>query len=211
VPPPKFGKKGGGKGFDPKVPYLGVQTIDDPKGAKVSSFGGFGGKGGGKGGPGGGGGGGFGGKGGKGNPAILANIKLDDIIVAFGDNEIKNSESLTKALLKHKIGDEVMLKVLRGEEELELKVKLNPPPMKQDQNQMGSVLSSRTNGFPVVLQHDSVVLPTDCGGPLVDLEGRVIGINIARAGRVESDAIPSETIRPLLADLMSGKLAPKKE
>jgi serine protease Do len=76
---------------------------------------------------------------------------------------------------------------------------------------MGSVLSNRTNGFPVVLQHDSVVLPTDCGGPLVDLQGRVIGINIARAGRVESDAVPSETIRPLLADLMSGKLAPKKE
>jgi serine protease Do len=203
IPPVKEGKKGGGKGFDPKAPNLGVTTVDDPKGAKVASFG----KGGAKGG-GGKGGGGFGGKGG--NPAMAAKIKVDDIIFALGDKEIKNSESLTKELQKFKVGDEITLKLLRGDEEMELKVKLNPPPMKQDQNTMGSVLSKKISGFPVVLQHDSVVLPTDCGGPLVDLQGRVVGINIARVGRVESDAIPSETIRPLLQDLMSGKLPPKK-
>ena len=200
------GKKGPAKAFDPKGPSLGVTTVDDPKGAKVSAFGGkgFGKGGGGKGGKGGG----FGGKGG--NPAFAAKIKLDDIIIALGESEIKTSEALTKALQKYKIGDEVTLRLLRGEEELEVKMKLNPPPMKQDQNTMGSVLSKRISGFPVILQHDSVVLPTDCGGPLVDLQGHVIGINIARAGRVESHTIPSETIRPLLQDLMSGKLAPKK-
>src|SRR5262249_9509487 len=36
-------------------------------------------------------------------------------------------------------------------------------------------------------------------------------INVARAGRTESYAIPSEVVRPLLPDLMSGKLAPPKE
>ncbi len=75
---------------------------------------------------------------------------------------------------------------------------------------MGSELSKRRDGFPVILQHDSVVKPADCGGPLVDLEGHVIGLNIARAGRVESHAVPSETIRPLLEDLMTGKMPPKK-
>jgi serine protease Do len=203
MPAPKEGgKKGPAKGFDPKGPSLGFTTVEDPKGAKVSAFGG---KGGGKGGKGGGG---FGGKGG--NPAFAAKIKLDDIIIALGESEIKTPDALTKALQKFKIGDEVTLRLLRGEEELEVKMKLNPPQMKQDQNTMGSALSKRISGFPVILQHDSVVLPTDCGGPLVDLQGHVIGINIARAGRVESHTIPSETIRPLLHDLMSGKLAPKK-
>jgi len=41
------------------------------------------------------------------------------------------------------------------------------------------------------------------------LDGQVIGINIARAGRVESYGIPTEALTPLLADLMSGKLSPK--
>jgi serine protease Do len=45
----------------------------------------------------------------------------------------------------------------------------------------------------------------------VDLDGKVIGINIARAGRTESYAIPSEDVRRVLPELMSGKLAPKEE
>jgi len=38
----------------------------------------------------------------------------------------------------------------------------------------------------------------------------VIGINIARAGRTESYAIPADAAQSLLLDLMSGKLAPKE-
>lgn len=44
---------------------------------------------------------------------------------------------------------------------------------------------------------------------MVDLDGKVIGINIARAGRTESYAAPTQAVLPLLYDLMSGKLAPK--
>src|SRR5207248_917322 len=70
---------------------------------------------------------------------------------------------------------------------------------------MGSDLSQKRTGYPTILQHDTVIKPTDCGGPLVDLDGRVVGINIARAGRVESYALPTEVVVPLLADLMTGK------
>ncbi len=42
----------------------------------------------------------------------------------------------------------------------------------------------------------------------MDLDGKVIGINIARAGRVESYALPAATVRSMLPDLMSGKLSP---
>ena len=45
-------------------------------------------------------------------------------------------------------------------------------------------------------------------GAKINLDGRVLGINICRAGRTESWAVPTETIQPLLFDLMSGKLAP---
>jgi serine protease Do len=75
------------------------------------------------------------------------------------------------------------------------------------QNQLGSKLSDHRTGFPMVLQHDTVLRPVDCGGPLVDLNGKVIGINIARAGRTETLAIPAEAVKPLLDDLKSDKLA----
>jgi serine protease Do len=70
-------------------------------------------------------------------------------------------------------------------------------------------LSNRRSGYPVILQHDTVIRPTDCGGPLVDLHGRVVGLNICRAGRVESWAIPAEVVQSVLTDLKSGRLAPK--
>jgi len=59
---------------------------------------------------------------------------------------------------------------------------------------MGSTLSDRRDGFPEFFQHDTVIKPQDCGGPLVDLEGKAVGINIARAGRTESYAIPTESV-----------------
>ena len=49
--------------------------------------------------------------------------------------------------------------------------------------------------------------PNECGGPLVDLDGRVIGLNIARAGRTETYAIPSEVILQLLPELLAAKPA----
>ena len=76
-------------------------------------------------------------------------------------------------------------------------------------NEMGGPLSERRNGFPMILQHDTVLRPSDCGGPLVDLDGKVIGINIARAGWSETYAAPAEAVLGLMYDLMSGKLAPK--
>jgi serine protease Do len=35
------------------------------------------------------------------------------------------------------------------------------------------------------------------GGPVLDLEGRAVGMNIARANRAETFAIPVEEIRKL--------------
>src|SRR5262249_51957165 len=96
------------------------------------------------------------------------------------------------------------------EEEKELKATLGTPPTDRGdmQNSMGSKLSDRRTGFPTFFQHDTVIRPQDCGGPVCDLDGPVLGLNNARAGRTESDAIPSEALTPILADLKSGKLAP---
>ena len=72
---------------------------------------------------------------------------------------------------------------------------------------LGGPLSNRRNGFPLAIQHDTVLRPRDCGGPLVDLTGSVVGINIARASRVATFAIPAGTIQSLLPNMMSTGLA----
>jgi hypothetical protein len=57
-----------------------------------------------------------------------------------------------------------------------------------------------------VLQHDTVLRPQQIGGPLIDLDGHAVGINIARADRVSSYALPAATVQTVLRDLQAGKL-----
>jgi serine protease Do len=147
-------------------------------------------------------------------PAEKAGLKANDIIYEAAGRKTNDTETLINTIGRLKPGDEVLLRVRRGEEDLEITVKLAPRPKNlqgNPQETMGTTLSRRRGGFPIILQHDSGVRPEDCGGPLVDLDGKTVGINIARAGRTETYAIPAETIQPLLADLKSGKLAPIAE
>jgi serine protease Do len=147
----------------------------------------------------------------KNTAAIKAKLRVNDLVLSVSGKAVDSVESLQGALQKYKAGDMVTVRIKRGDEELDIRATLGKrPPARADlQNSMGSKLSERRSGFLDILQHDSVVKPEDCGGPLVDLDGKVIGINICRAGRTESYAVPAEVIQPLLSDLMSGRLAPR--
>lgn len=143
--------------------------------------------------------------------AAKGGMKAGDIIIGVAGKEVTDGESMRKILQEFKVGKIVDVKVKRDEKEIDLKITLGPRPMSNNekQNLMGSKLSKVKSGFPVILQHDSVVKPEECGGPLVDLEGKAIGINVARAGRTESYAIPTEAVLPLLDEMYAGKHAPK--
>ena len=54
--------------------------------------------------------------------------------------------------------------------------------------------SGRRDGFPTVIPHDADLTPENCGGPLFDLEGKFVGLNIARNSRVRSYAIPASRV-----------------
>jgi serine protease Do len=144
--------------------------------------------------------------------ASKAGLKANDVVVSLGGKSVKDVQNFIEAVGQHKPGEEVTLRIKRGDLEKEVKATLGkrpPDASRADiQNTMGGPLSTRRAGFPVYLQHDTVLKPTECGGPVIDLDGKAVGVNIARAGRVESYAIPSEVLKPLLIDLMSGKLAP---
>lgn len=143
--------------------------------------------------------------------AEKAGIKKDDVILEMNGKAVRGQEALRGVLDEMRPGDVVVLKVRRGDVDKEFKATLTGQTEKSRgdiQNAMGGELSGRRGGFPSVLQTDMVVEPRNCGGPVVDLDGNVLGISIARAGRVETWILPSENIRPLLTALKSGKLAP---
>jgi serine protease Do len=76
---------------------------------------------------------------------------------------------------------------------------------------MSGDYSKRRSGFPRVLQHDVQGNRVTVGGPLLDLEGRCIGMNIARANRAESFAIPLEELRDVISRLLTQAMQNKAD
>lgn len=148
--------------------------------------------------------------------AERAGVLVNDRIIGINGQRVKSRPDLQRIVSRYSPLDQLELELQRGDQKVIVTATLtgqvkemSRESRSQYQNNLGSTLSQRRFGFPVALQHDTVLKPQDCGGPLVDLDGRVIGINIARAGRTESYAIPTKSVLPLMYKLMSGEQAPE--
>jgi serine protease Do len=149
----------------------------------------------------------------EGLAAEKAGLRKGDIIRKFGDEDIQGSEQLRKTIRWHYPGDKVKIilerngKLLTVEATLSSLTEVLPRDERSEfQNSLGGKLSDRRTGFPLAIQHDSVLFPPDCGGPVIDLEGQVVGLNIARAGRVESYALPASTVRDAVDKMLRTEL-----
>jgi len=141
-----------------------------------------------------------------GSGADKAGIQEGDIVIGMGGKVVKTEAKLRESILDLHIGDKLHIKILRENEEKEFEAIIgvrprNPRSRGAIQNRMGGSLSERRDDFPAVIQHDTVLRPQDCGGPVVNLLGEAIGINIARAGRTETYAIPADVVMKLLPKL----------
>jgi serine protease Do len=149
----------------------------------------------------------------EGLAAAQAGMKVGDLIRKVGEEDIHGSEQLRKTIRWHYPGDKVKIVVERNGKLLTVEATLSsltevlPRDERSEfQNTLGGTLSERRTGFPMAIQHDSVLRPADCGGPVVDLDGKVIGLNIARAGRVESYALPAATVRDAVDKMLRTEL-----
>lgn len=136
-----------------------------------------------------------------------AGLQAGDTIVQLNGLAVGEADELIRKLRDFRDGQTVNLRVKRESNEFTVGVKMKVPSpangrrsMDQSErmNRMGSEVSERAEGFELALQHDTVLQNWQCGGPLVDLDGRAVGVNIARAGRVASYALPMGLVKPII-------------
>jgi S1-C subfamily serine protease len=140
-----------------------------------------------------------------GSGAAVAGVKLGDRIVAIDGQDELTESTVIQTLRGMFPGESVRLTINREGAMLDLVAKIQDFGMMQESAndvKVNGPRSSRLSGFEQAIQHDTVLDPDECGGPILDTAGRVVGLNIARAGRVVSYALPTSLIVPELTRLL---------
>ena len=155
-----------------------------------------------------------------GSGADDAGIRRGDTLYSVNGKIIANRDAFIQEITKvGKAGDFLRIGVDRAERKFEVDARLmdlSDELLDKTEMEVNGRVSARATGFNTVFSHDTVLEPEECGGPLVNLDGKVVGINIARAGRVTSYALPAKTVKPLVdkmvaqAKLVSTSAAPKQ-
>lgn len=143
-----------------------------------------------------------------GTGAARAGVREGDVIATINGRTADSPEAITDIIRGLQPGDRVTLSVLREQEPLSLVAtlgdmnRLGGLEQAELMDSLGGPLSRRRAGFPSVIQHDSVIRPRECGGPLVDLDGKAVGVNIARASRVATLALPADLAQRAVQDML---------
>lgn len=145
------------------------------------------------------------------SPADSAGLLEGDIITALNGKTVKQTEDLAAQLNDSSPGQKVTFKVKRDEEEIDISLILDPRPAKSATKKdrraemrdaslssltaSGGSISKRRADFPLALYHDTRLQANEMGTPLLNADGEFLGLNIARALRHRTLALPASEIR----------------
>lgn len=147
-----------------------------------------------------------------GSGAYEAGLKVDDVIYSINGQTFETKENGVTTRLQSAIktggraGEHIRIGIARGDRRFEVEARLMDLTyelLDETEMEVNGRVSARATGFSSVFLHDTVLEPNECGGPLVNLDGQVMGINIARAGRVTSYALPASSVRPTIENMLS--------
>ena len=142
-----------------------------------------------------------------------AGLQKGDVILSIEGMKTKTIDDIAEAIKDRKEGSMVKLTYRRKKEEKTVDVRLSaraeiftekmgPGGQMNRNDQMSGEFSNRRSGFPRVMQHDILGSRQVEGGPLLDIDGHCIGMNIARASRAENYAIPVEDLKEIATRMM---------
>lgn len=143
----------------------------------------------------------------RGSAARKSGMRRGDRIVKINQETIENLDQLRAKLHSLTPNTRVPIEFEREGRVAATLVKLGSSIARADQAAagypQGGRLSRKRLEFTDALQTDTPFAPKDTGTPLVDLQGRVLGLNIARAGRIKSYTLPGKTIMDAIKDIQS--------
>lgn len=144
----------------------------------------------------------------EGTGAEKGGLLAGDVIVSLDGEKVEDLKAMIDILAEKQVGDVIPVGILREGEEMEVEVELAGRAdtfgeEKSRNDAMSGAYSERRSGFPRVMQTDIMGNRSFMGGPVFNLDGECVGMNIARANRCETYAIPAKDLEELVKRLMS--------
>lgn len=136
-----------------------------------------------------------------------AGLVAGDIILTVDGKPVNNLLEMRNFLQKQKPGDEITISYKRGDlvkagVKVVLGARQEMPAVRASRMRSMKTMGGRINrvaeNFPEVLQTDIQVKFNQCGAPVVDLEGKFVGIVISRSSRIKSYVLEADTIKNIL-------------
>ena len=122
-------------------------------------------------------------------------LLVGDYVRSFNGRRIHSRLQIDRAISGLRSGDLITATILRDAKVQRMSFKVSSVQKQTMHDRWGGgPYSDRRFGFGPTLVHDSVLHPNHCGGPLVNLKGALLGINIARSMRVASLAIGRDDV-----------------
>jgi membrane-associated protease RseP (regulator of RpoE activity) len=140
--------------------------------------------------------------------AAEAGLQAGDVILKVNDRTISGLQELKNSLSDKHPGEKVTLSVATAGKERSVEVVLSNRPVfgqfSGDRLNQMEVMGGKPNrvrgGFSRVVQSDMQIESNQVGGPVVDLQGRVVGITMARADRTRTYVMGSGAVMDLLKE-----------
>ena len=142
-----------------------------------------------------------------GTAADRAGISRGDVITNIDGREVLGPNGLQAVLSTLRAGSVVEIDFFRSGTPMRERVRLGSRSEATDEYESGNDeirVSRHDTGFGTVIQHDGLVRPEECGSALVNLDGDLVGMNIARNDRTRTFALPIDVIRSSVENMRSG-------
>ncbi len=145
--------------------------------------------------------------------AMQGGLKAGDVITKIGDSVIDTGEKLQRLVTATTPGETIVVHFLRDGKTLKKDIVLGDREALDDylaagdradrMNRFGTEISKTSYGFQRALQSDLPIRPEQCGGPVIDLNGEVVGINIARAGRIKTYMLVADDVARVVEEALA--------
>ncbi len=133
--------------------------------------------------------------------AKKAGFQSGDVVLKLGDKTVRQQNDVFRFLSNQDVNSRIDVTVRRDGQEITKEVILGKRPDVASRHIADSFIggkSVRRDGFSRVVSHDANLRPEQCGGPVFDIDGNFLGVNISRFSRTRSYIIPRTLIKEFI-------------